>query len=70
MQEISLSVRREDTKKVRRAMTKLVMEDPLRQPIQLPEPTQQKDRGFHHPRTAELICPLKYLEEYRRNPEQ
>jgi hypothetical protein len=68
MQDISLSVRREDTKKVRRVTTKLIMEDPARHPIPSPEPEEQKDRGFNHPRTAELLCPAKYLDVLRADP--
>jgi hypothetical protein len=64
MQDISLSVRREDTKKVHQVTTKLIMEDPGRQPIPPPEPEEQKDRGLNHPRTAELLCPAKYLDEF------
>jgi hypothetical protein len=70
MQETSLSVRREDTRKVRAATTKLIMEDPLRTPILPPEPADQKDRGFNHPRTAELLCPAKYLDDLRQDPDK
>jgi hypothetical protein len=66
MQDISLSVRREDTKKVCRVTTKL--EDPARHPIPSPEPEEQKDRGFNHPRMAELLCPAKYLDVLRADP--
>jgi hypothetical protein len=68
MQRSSNSGQSDDTSKVSDHITKLVMKDPLHRPILAPELIQKHDRGFNHPRTAELICPAKYLEQYRRDP--
>jgi hypothetical protein len=67
MQERACSGRADDTGKISDALVQLITKDPS-QPILGPNPLPKYDRGFNHPRTAELLCPAKFIKQYQRDP--
>lgn len=45
------------------------MDTPLTPPLLKIGTTSKADRGFRHPTIGRLMCPLKYLEEFDKDPE-